>query len=151
MLSEGYTQRMTMQSIVEFIKNGGELNRIDPGSPLQRRALYDAALTRYVRRVARLETGSQQWKQLSADERTKRQEDEGDKLYYIIAKISRLDMEIGVLTGMRLFSQLAELGTDFPMLPPPPPIDPQAWAKETEKWIADRQREGPDPEDDEDE
>lgn len=142
---------MNTQTIMEFIKQGGQLNDIDPGTPHQRAAMYDAAFDRHCRRVARLETGNQRWKQLTPDERTKQQEREGDKLGHIITKTERLHMEIGMMIGIRLYSQLAELGQDFPLLQPPPPLNAQEWAKETEEWLKQRYDEGPDQGDDPDE
>lgn len=64
MLYAGYTQRMSIQALAEFIRSGGTLNKIDKGSPQEREKNYREVIEKEIRKLVR-RSSSYNWDDMS--------------------------------------------------------------------------------------
>lgn len=125
MLYDGYTQRINIQAVAEFIIGGHVLNKIETGSPQEREKQHATFIESELRRLLR--RSCIQWDDMSDNEKQKLYERETEHLNQAISKMNRLYMEIGAMVGIRLLSQYQETDRSFPELPPEPPFNIKDW------------------------
>lgn len=116
MLSPGYTQRINIQAIAEFIIEGEVLEIVDPGMPQEREKKHWEEIEKDLRRLVR--RSSTHWDEMSDSEKESHYERETDKIRLAMSKVNRLYLEVGAMVGVRLSAQYRETDQNFPELPP---------------------------------